>query len=212
MPIKVIITSDFLCPWCYLGEARLQKAIQALGPQAEVELEWKPYELNPTMPAEGMDRKQYRSAKFGWERSLQMDAQLTELGREEGLSFNYPAITRAANTRLAHRLTLFAQRHGLASEYAQRVFKAYFEEGQDIGARSTLLSIVADLGLDPGQAAAFLDHGEGEAEVVAAELQAMRQGVRGVPHFQIGEHTISGAQNPAAFCAVLQTAAAARAD
>ncbi|MFC3291062.1 DsbA family protein [Modicisalibacter luteus] len=116
MPIKVIITSDFLCPWCYLGEARLQKAVQSLGLEKKVELKWQPCELNPDMTAGGMDRKAYRSRKFGWGRSLQMDAQLAALGREEGLNFNFPTITRAANTRLAHRLTLFAERYGRASD------------------------------------------------------------------------------------------------
>lgn len=92
MSIKVIITSGFLCPWCYLGEARLQKAVQSLRLENRVELKWRPYELNLDMPAEGMDRQAYRSRKFGWERSLHMDAQLTVLGREEGLNFNFPAI------------------------------------------------------------------------------------------------------------------------
>lgn len=208
MPITVVVTSDFLCPWCYLGEARLHGAVRALAPEQQVDLVWNPYELNPDMPEQGMNRRAYRTRKFGWERSLQMDEQLAELGRKEGLAFNFPAITVAPNTRLAHRMTIFAEASGLASAYAHAVFQAYFEQGRDIGDRDTLLDIIDNLGLDPAEAGALIDQGGGLTEVTAAEASAIRQGIRGVPHFGIGNRSISGAQDSAVFRAALQAAGA----
>lgn len=206
MSVEIIMTSDFLCPWCYLGKARLDKALQALGPDLRAQQLWRPFELNPDMPSEGMSRKTYRARKFGWERSLQMDAQLTALGEREGVTFNFPLIERASNTRLAHRLTLFATHHDLADEYCQAVFQAYFEAGRDIGSREVLLGIVRKVGLDPESAAVFLAGDGALEEVRRAEADAYRQGIQGVPHFQIGRHSISGAQDTSVFISALRDA------
>jgi predicted DsbA family dithiol-disulfide isomerase len=193
MKRNVIVTSDFICPWCYLGKARLFKAIASLG-GVGVDVSWRPYELNPEMPPEGMDRKTYRSRKFGWERSLQMDAQLTELGRQDGISFNFEKIKVTPNTRMAHRLTLFALRHGKETPYAMAAFEAYFTDGRDIGRRDVLLGLMDKVSLDKEEAAAFLDSSDGLQEVIDAEREAMVRGIRGVPHFDIGALSVSGAQ------------------
>lgn len=194
MKTPITITSDFLCPWCYLAEARLRKALDECGDAVDAEIVWRPFELNPSMPAEGMDRKAYRSRKFGWERSKMMDSHLEALGRADGIAFDFSRITRAPNTRLAHRLLTYAERHGRATDYARRVFEDYFERGLDIGSKEVLMQVVASLGLDPHDAEHYLDGGGGLAEVVAAEKAAVTQGINGVPQFRIGQAVISGAQ------------------
>lgn len=199
MRTKVTITSDFLCPWCYLGEVRLCKAVASLGLESAVELEWKPFELNPDMPAKGMDRKAYRIRKFGERLAERRDAELTALGREEGVFFNFAAIERACNTRLAHRLHQLASARERGAEYARCVFKAYFEQGQDIGSEQVLLAVMDQLGLDRGEAEAYLSSGGGEAEVSAAEAQLNAARVHGVPQFRIGDRIINGAQSVDAF-------------
>ena len=209
--MKITITSDFLCPWCYIAEARLLAVIEQLKPAIGIELDWRPFELNPNMPEQGMNRKEYRSRKFGWERSQMMDAQIAALGTEDGLAFDYSAIQRAPNTRLAHRLLEFCRPSGLATPYALQVFRAYFEQGRDIGNQSVLLDIVQDLGLARAQAQAFLAGEGGLRQVISAEQEAMMQGIHSVPHIQIGDVAISGAQPVAVFRdAIVQAAAKAQ--
>lgn len=196
MKTRVTITSDFLCPWCYLAQARLLKVVAECGDAVEVEFLWLPFELNPTMPAEGMDRKEYRSRKFGWERSQQMDAHLEVLGEADGVIFNFSRISRAPNTRLAHRLHVFASQHGYATEYARRVFRAYFEQGLDIGSPYVLGEIAGSLGLPHGDAERYLlgSAGLGLADVITAEKAVALQEVESVPQIQIGRYRINGAQ------------------
>ncbi len=105
MRVTVTITSDFICPWCFIGERRLEKTIATLPPEVQVDLQWRPFELNHDMPVEGMDRMVYRSAKFGsWERSQAMDAEVEAVGKVNGIEFAYDRITRTPNTFAAHRL------------------------------------------------------------------------------------------------------------
>lgn len=206
MQIKVTITSDFLCPWCYLGEVRLCKAVAQLGLESEVDLRWKPFELNPDMPRKGMERQLYRTRKFGSRLADQKDLELSTLGREEGVEFNFPAIAKACNTRLAHRLHRFAAERGKGSEYARGVFQAYFEQGEDIGELPVLLAVIDRLELSVAEARAFIDNGGGEAEVLASEAEAIRQRIHAVPHFRIGNQTVNGAQTVEVFAKVLLAA------
>lgn len=195
MKAQITVTSDFLCPWCYLAEARLRNVLDECADVVDVEIVWRPFELNPSMPEQGMDRKEYRSRKFGWERSKMMDSQLQVIGQADGITFNFPRIARAPNTRLAHRLLTYAERHGRATDYARCVFERYFEQGLDIGSKEVLMQIVASLGLDCGEAERYLNEGGGLAEVIAAEKGAALQGINGVPRIQIGQTIINGAQN-----------------
>src|SRR6478672_11476111 len=127
MRIEAVITSDFVCPWCLVGERRLRKAIATLPSDIEVKLAFRPFELNPDMPPEGRDRKSYRVAKFGsLARSEAMDAQMTELGRGEGIVFDYAKIARTPNTFAAHRLMWLAEREGEPEKLADLLFAAYF--------------------------------------------------------------------------------------
>lgn len=208
MATKIVITSDYLCPWCFIGQARLFKAIDAMGPGFHAELEWRAYELNPAMPANGMDRKQYRSGKFGWEKSLMLDAHVTAVGMQDGLTFDYPRVLRAPNTRLAHRLTELAQSIGKARVFSTLVFEAYFSVGKDIGDREVLLDLANDAGIDRQAAAAFLDHDGGLDSVRHAQKAAVFAGVRGVPNFLIGTDAIDGAQSVALLENALRAAVA----
>ena len=207
MTIHITVTSDFICPWCFIGERRLAKAIEALPTDTNIELQWRPFELNPDMRSEGLNRKTYRSLKFGsWERSQLMDAQTVAAARGDDIAFNYEAIEKTPNTFLAHRLMRLAEHHELATEVARAVFSAYFEHGRDIGNVATLVDIATQNGLDRQQTEAFLAGEEGVEEVRAAERDVQGRGVRSVPLFDIGGEIISGAQSVQTFTTALQRA------
>ena len=208
MRAEVVVTSDFICPWCLVGERRLRKAISTLPAELEVKLSFRPFELNPDMPPEGRDRKSYRIAKFGsLARSQAMDAQITEVGRADGITFNYDKITRTPNTFQAHRLMWLAEREGDAEKLADLLFTAYFTDGQDIGDPAVLSRLAAEAGLAPARVDAFLDSDASVAEVRGLELEAYRAGIDGVPHFRIGEFELVGAQSPALLAEALRRTA-----
>ena len=198
MPVTVKMTSDFICPWCLIGERRLFQAIETLPDGIGVDVEWLPFELNPDMQPGGMDRKIYRSLKFGsWERSLELDAHTVAASRDVDLSFDYDAITRTPNTFLAHRLSWLAAQQGRQRPVVAAILSAYFEQGRDIGDVKTLVAIAAEQGLDAEAVETALAGGVGADEVRQLEQETVSQGVHGVPHFMIGETSIGGAQ-PAA--------------
>jgi len=207
MPIRIAITSDFICPWCYIGERRLARAIATLPAETAIELTWRPFELNTAMPAEGMDRKTYRSLKFGnWERSRMLDAHTVAAAQGDGIVFDYDAMQRTPNTLLAHRLMQLAARHGLATQVAQALFQGYFEQGLDLGDAGTLAAIAGKQGVDHDEVATFLAGAQGLAEVRAAQQDARLSGVRSVPWFDIAGEVISGAQSVEVFTAALRRA------
>ncbi len=199
--LTVDVISDVICPWCYIGKRRLEKAVAALAGRHEVRVRWHPFELNPQMPKDGMDRRAYRVAKFGsWERSLALDAQVAAAGAQEGLTFAFEKMRRTPNTLDAHRLIRLAGREGVQDAVVEALFRGYFTEGRDISDQKTLLEVVAEAGLDRGRAAAELDADGSVAAVRAEEAQAHRLGVQGVPFFVVnGEVSLSGAQEPGAF-------------
>jgi predicted DsbA family dithiol-disulfide isomerase len=206
--IKVDVISDVICPWCYVGKRRLEKAVAALAGKQDVRVRWHPFQLNPQMPKGGMDRKEYRSAKFGsWERSLALDAQVAEAGRAEGIPFSHDRMERTPNTLDAHRLIRLADAEGVQDAVVEAVFRAYFTEGRDISDVLTLLDVVAGAGLDRGRAESLLNGDEGMAEMRAAEEQARRDGVQGVPFYVInGTLAVSGAREPKDFLAAFEQA------
>lgn len=207
MTVTIKITSDFICPWCLVGERRLDKAIAGLPAGADVALEWQPFELNPDMPLEGMDRKVYRSLKFGsWERSRLLDAHTVEAARGDDIAFDYSAIERTPNTLAAHRLMRFAAGRKRGTQLADAIFSAYFEHGRDIGDAGILADIAAETGLDRAQALAFLADGGGVEEVRHQENAVSVSGVRSVPSFDIAGEVVSGAQSTAVFEAALRRA------
>jgi predicted DsbA family dithiol-disulfide isomerase len=206
MTLIVEVTSDVICPWCYVGKRRLEKAVAALAGRGDVRVRWQPFLLNPQMPKEDMNRKEYRTAKFGsWERSLALDAQVTEVGRAEGISFAFDKAERTPNTLDSHRLIQLADEEGVQDAVVEALFRAYFTEGRDIGHAPTLLDVVAGAGLDRGRAEAKLKDDDGIEAIREAEKQAQASGVRGV--FLVNkEFALSGAQDASAFLAAFDRA------
>jgi predicted DsbA family dithiol-disulfide isomerase len=191
-PLIIDIYSDVVCPWCYVGKRRLERALsQAATIKAQVT--WRPLQLNPAMPSGGIDRTDYLEAKFGSIDSFRhLEEHVTAAGAAEQISFAFDKIQTTPNTFSAHRLIWFAGQRGRQDAIVDALFKGYFEEGADIGAASVLTGIAASAGLDAG---AFLAGEQGVAEVKAEEAAAHRLGVRAVPYFVLNNrYGISGAQ------------------
>jgi predicted DsbA family dithiol-disulfide isomerase len=213
MTINVDVISDVICPWCYIGKRRLEKAV-ALGGRDTVRVRWHPLELNPQMPKTGLSRREYRTAKFGsWERSLALDAQVSEAGLAEGISFAFDKIQRTPNSFDAHRLIWLADQVGTQDSIVEALFRAYFTEGRDIADARTLLEVVCGAGLDRIRAETLLGGDEGRDAVLAAEEQAGRAGVQGVPFFIVNDSLmLSGAREPKDFLAAFNQAGASATD
>lgn len=199
MNLTVDIISDVICPWCYIGKRRLEKAIAAHG--KPVKIRWLPFQLNPTMPKDGISRKEYRTKKFGsWERSQELDVQMAAAGEAEGIHFAFDRTERTPNTVDAHRLIWLADKEGIQDAIMEALFRAYFTEGRDISNRQTLIDVVAEVGLDRNRAEAVLNGDEGTEAIKEAEGLSQRHRVDGVPFFIInGKITLGGAQPPEAF-------------
>ncbi|QDT33220.1 DsbA family oxidoreductase [Thalassoglobus polymorphus] len=201
MKLFVDVISDVICPWCYIGKRRLEKAIAALSTQHEVQVRWHPFQLNPTMPKEGISRKDYRTQKFGsWERSVKLDATVTSAGEAEGIRFDFDKIERTPNTVDAHRLIWLADQHGCQDAVVEALFRAYFSEGQDIGNRQTIINIVAAAGLEREAAETMLDREEGMEMIAQAAEMSQQYQVSSVPFFILNQKLgLSGAQHPEKF-------------
>lgn len=208
MPQQISVFSDVVCPWCYLGKRRLEAALDDLGLRGAVAVEWLPFELNPDMPEGGMARRDYRAAKFGAERSAALDAEMTARGREEGVRFAFDRVGRTPNTRKAHRLVAHASGTGRGDDAATALFRAYFEEGRDIGRPDVLLAVADEIGLDRAGAEAALSDPALGGEVMALERRAAEIGVSGVPFFIVdGTWAVSGAQPREQWTRILQSEA-----
>ncbi|MFP3562776.1 DsbA family oxidoreductase [Paraburkholderia sp. SIMBA_030] len=205
--LNIELTYDFICPWCWIGEEKLKQAIRETNAGEQTKLVFVPYELNPGMPVEGLDRKEYRSAKFGsWARSQAMDAQVTEAGRQVGLEFNYALAKRTPNTLAAHRLVWVLQQRHDVTALVEAIFHAYFSAGRDIGDIAVLTEIAVATGFKKDKVEAFFASGGGVDEVRALETRAMEHGVNSVPSVKIGDEIISGAQSVALFRVTLEDA------
>ena len=193
-PVVIDVISDVVCPWCFLGKRRLDAALAS---EPDVEVRWRPFQLDPTIPAEGLDRAAYMAAKFpDPARIAAAHERLTALGREAGVDFDFEAIRRAPNTRDAHRLIRFAEETGRQGEIVERLFADYFLRGLDIGARETLIAAAEAAGLDGAETERRLAEGEGIAEVESEIEAARRMGVDGVPFFVFAsKFAVSGAQS-----------------
>lgn len=203
--LHIAIFSDVICPWCYLGKRRLERALDELGAKAEARITWLPFELNPDMPAGGMERSAYRAAKFGAKRSAALDGEMTALGSSEGVAFAFGRQQRTPNTRLAHMLIASAERAGTADEVVDALFRAYFEEGLDVGSADVLAALAERSGLDRAAALAALQDDALRERVLEHEREAGRIGVSGVPFFIVNETwAVSGAQPTAQWIETLQ--------
>ena len=204
--MRIDIYSDIVCPWCYVGKRRLERALTSVG--SDVYVVWRPFQLNPVMPSDGMDRTTYLKAKFGsLEAFGRMEEQLLAAGTEEQIPFALEKIQLTPNTFAAHRLVWHAAQQGKQDEVVEALFRSYFVEGENIGDLKTLAHAAVEAGLDRTGIEKFLASEKGVVEVKAEEAVGRRLGIRGVPYFVLnGRVAISGAQPPNVFVSAFQQA------
>ncbi|MBA2411770.1 MAG: DsbA family oxidoreductase [Burkholderiaceae bacterium] len=198
-PLSIDVISDVVCPWCYIGKRRLEAAL-AQRMSGETRIRWLAFQLNPDIPAGGVERRGYLEQKFGGpDRARQIYARIKAAGDDVGIAFDFERIARQPNTVDAHRLTAWAQDidASAADVLVERLFRAYFIEGVDIGEPETLATLAGAAGFDAAQARAWLASDAGRASVRAEEQRARALGVTGVPFFVFNQRlAVSGAQPP----------------
>lgn len=211
--LKLDILSDPICPWCYIGKSHLDRALEAR-PDHPFSIEWHPFQLNPDMPREGMDRQAYLEAKFGGpEGAAEVYGRIAEAAQAAGLKIDFDGIRRTPNTLDAHRLIHWAGLEGRQTAAVSRLFKAYFEEGQDIGDREVLLGIAEGIGLDPAMTERLIDSDADLENIRARDMHARNRGVSGVPTFVVANtHVVTGAQPPELWERVIDDLAAQSAE
>jgi predicted DsbA family dithiol-disulfide isomerase len=214
-PVRIDVVSDVVCPWCFIGKRRLEKAL-ALKPDIPVEVHWRPYFLNDWIPREGISREQYLTTKFGSpERYKGIAQRVSAAAAAEGLTYAIDRISRQPNTLDAHRLIRWAGGIGKAADMKQKLMDLYFTEGADLTNHAVLVQAAADIGLDAEDIRAALASDQDVAEVEGEALSAKEAGIEGVPCFIFGgKFAVSGAQAPEyladAIARVAQTADAAQ--
>ncbi|MGF0538151.1 DsbA family oxidoreductase [Agrobacterium sp. ES01] len=214
--ITVDIVSDIVCPWCYLGKTRFELAIAEVQDELGVDINWRPYQLDPDATAEGADYREHLVAKFGSaERLDEMQGQLVELGREIGLDYHFDKIKVRSNTMDAHRVIHWAQAEGREKQNAvvDRLFVAHFVEGQNIADKQVLTTIAGEAGLDPQVIERLLD-GDVDCDTIRSEIgAAQNMGVSGVPFFIFDQqYAVSGAQSVEVFAGALRDIVRAKAE
>lgn len=196
-PVRIDVVSDVVCPWCFIGKHRLEKAL-ALRPDIPVEVHWRPYFLNDWIPREGISREQYLTTKFGSpERYKGIAQRVTAAAAEEGLVYASDKMTRQPNTLDCHRLIRWAEGIGKAADMKQRLMDLYFTEGADLTNHAVLVQAATDVGLDPEDVRAALASDQ-DVEQIEREAQSAKEaGIEGVPCFIFGDKfALSGAQSP----------------
>lgn len=194
--LDIDVVSDVMCPWCFIGKRRLERAL-ATRPDVRVDIRWRPYQLDPTIPEGGMDRQTYLSNKFGPERARQVYGTIEEAGAAEGIAFAFDRIEKSPNTLNVHRLLRWAATAGVQNALVERLFLAYFINGEDL----TDLSFLADLAEQAGMERPVVEEllaGDADKELVSREIAlAQEMGVQGVPCFIFGnKYVVMGAQDP----------------
>lgn len=207
-PLAINVFSDVVCPWCFIGKRRLEKAI-ALRPDIPVDVRYRPYFLNPWVPREGMSRNDYLTAKFGSPtRYAQIAERVVKAAESEGLTYNIGALTRQPNTLDCHRLILWAGRIGKGPHIKQRLMEIYFTEGGDLSDREVLVQAASDCGLDPDEVRHLLASDADVSAVEQAAKSAQEAGIDGVPFFVFGNVlAVSGAQAPDYLAGAIERAA-----
>jgi predicted DsbA family dithiol-disulfide isomerase len=211
--VRIEIFSDVVCPWCFVGKRRLEQALALVrerhaGRTIDARIVWKPFELNPGLPRDGMDRAAYRRAKFGTlEYSQMLDARLAAVGRDAGIAFAFDKIRRTPNTFDAHRLLWFAETLGRQDRLADALFRAYFVEGLDVGDHAVLAQLAERSGIPRADADSLLAGRHGEGQVRGEEDRASKLGIHAVPHVLLeGGAGIAGAQKSEVFAAAIEEA------
>ncbi len=202
------VYSDVVCPWCYVGKRRLERALAQLNGAVQTRITWRPFQLNPTMPKDGMDRTTYLEAKFGsLDAFRQLEEHVLAAGAAERIPFAFEKVARASNTFLAHRLIWYAGQQGRQDAVVESLFRGYFTEGADIGSVPVLGQLAGRAGLAAAAVELFLQSEEGTTEVKAEEAAGHRLGIRGVPYFVLNQASgISGAQPVDVFVSAIERA------
>jgi predicted DsbA family dithiol-disulfide isomerase len=212
MTLRIDVISDVVCPWCFIGKRRLEQALKLFdeGADAEprVEVAWHPFQLNPQLPLQGVERSEYLALKFGT-RAPQIYARVAGVGRSVGIDFAFERIVRQPNTVPAHQLIDLARRYGKQDEMVETLFRGYFLEGVDLTQSDQLVSLASRAGLDDEIARACLGDDAQRQAVLAQDAHARALGVSGVPFFIFeGRLAVSGAQEPDILLRTLREAAA----
>lgn len=194
-PVRLEIWSDPICPWCYIGKALLDRALEA-APDHPFAIEWRPFQLNPDMPPEGMDRRAYLEAKFGGQQgAVEAYMPVAQAAEAAGLDIDLASIARTPNTLQAHRLIRWAGLEGRQTPVVAAIFRGYFREGRDIGDIATLVGIGSDAGMDGALLARLFASDADRAAVAEEDAAARARGIRAVPTFIIGDtYAVPGAQ------------------
>jgi predicted DsbA family dithiol-disulfide isomerase len=209
-PVRIDVVSDVVCPWCFIGKRRLEKAI-ALNPDIPVEVHWRPYFLNDWIPREGISREQYLTTKFGSvERYKGIAQRVSAAAAAEGLDYAMDKISRQPNTLDSHRLIRWAGEIGKAAEMKQKLMDLYFTEGADLTDHAVLAQAAADIGLDADATRKALASDKDVAEIERDAFSAKEAGIEGVPCFIFGnKFAVSGAQAPEYLAEAIQRMAQA---
>jgi len=203
--IKLDILSDPICPWCYIGKTNLDAALAA-DPDHPFTVEWHPFQLNPTMPATGMDRRAYLEAKFGGQKgAMQVYGRIDTAAKAVGLDINWEGITKTPNTFAAHRLIHWAGIEGRQTPVVAAIFEAYFISGRDIGDTAVLVKIAAECGMDADATARLFASDSDTADLQKREAHSREMGVNSVPTFIVANQAVvSGAQPPEMWAEVIR--------
>ena len=196
---RLDIISDAICPWCYIGKRQVERALPLLaGEGLTFSVHWHPFQLNPDMPAGGVDRREYRLRKFGSEeRIAEMDKRIVEAAAGVGLDFHPELMRRTPNTVTAHRVVWLAEREGAQDAVVERLFRGYFCEGADIGDAETLAALAAEAGMARAKVTSLLAGDDGKREVLAEDSAARHSGLNGVPSFVMQRHLLFSGAVPA---------------
>jgi predicted DsbA family dithiol-disulfide isomerase len=200
MTVRIDVISDVVCPWCFIGKRRLSRALELLRVGAErpeaIEVVWHPFQLNPDLPPQGIDRQEYVQRKFG-ARSEDVYDRVSAAGRTVGLEFAFQNIVRQPNTAAAHQLIALAREHGRQDEVVESLFRGYFLEGVDLTSPENLVSLAQRAGLAPEAVRAGLADDAQRQQVLDEDSEARALGVSGVPFFIFAQRiAVSGAQEP----------------
>jgi predicted DsbA family dithiol-disulfide isomerase len=208
-PMQIDVISDTVCPWCYIGKRRLERAL-SLRPQIEFDVRWRPFQLDPATPVEGVDRKTYIERKFGSSEKIKpIHAALLKAGEDEGIPFAFEKITRTPNTLNSHRVIRWSHSLGVQDQLVERLFRAYFVEGADIGQIKILAAIADEVGLDGELVEELLNSDADRESVEREDTMARKIGINGVPTFLIGGTVlVNGAQDAEHLVRVIDRVAA----
>lgn len=203
-PLTVDVVSDVMCPWCFIGKRRLEAALQSV-PQLNVDVRWHPFQLDATLPMSGKDRQQYLNDKFGGKDNADaVYSRIRAAGAEEGIDFAFDKIKLSPNTLDCHRLILWSRSDNVQSDVVERLFRAFFLEGEDLTKASTLVRISAEAGMQSDLVEQLLETDTDLDKAEAQVAKAQEAGITGVPCFIVdGRFVLAGAEKAETIAAAL---------